>query len=184
MIQGKIPGTYSHAIVVTGARTWDEEQSMRLAFNDVWRVWDGPSAVLRPLLVSGHCPRGADALAERLWRAAGFDVLEVPADWDTYGRRAGFERNQAMVDLALLLSARGSEVFCTAFLDLCGKPRCPRRGDEQLLPSVPGHFSHGTVHCRARALEAGIETIDVFPTALRQPVISGGQWGSAGLTSD
>lgn len=158
---------YSHALLITGARTWSSEEAMRRAFNDAWRIWGGPAVVLRPLLVSGHCPQGADAMAERLWRAAGFDVLEVPADWDAYGHGAGFERNQRMVDLAVSLRTQGSEVLCAAFLDFCRKPHCPRRRAEQLMPSVAGHFSHGTVHCRSRALEAGIGTVDVLPAALR-----------------
>ncbi|MDO4254344.1 MAG: SLOG family protein [Kocuria sp.] len=157
---------YSHALLVTGARTWVNEAAMRGAFNEAWRSW-GPGDVSRPLLISGHCPQGADAMAERLWRAAGFEVLEVPADWDAHGLRAGFERNSEMVRLARSLRERGTAVLCAAFLDLCARGRCPQARRQQLIPSVPGHFSHGTSHCRAEALAAGIRTIDVVPASLR-----------------
>lgn len=94
---------YSHALLVTGARTWDDEAAMRGTFNEAWRSW-GPGEVSRPLLISGHCPQGADAMAERLWRAAGFEVLEVPrrlgrprpARWDRAQQRDGQDRAVAV----------------------------------------------------------------------------------------
>lgn len=157
---------YSHALLITGARTWSDEAAMRSAFNEAWRAWE-PSEVTRPLLISGHCPKGADAMAERLWRAAGFEVLEVPADWDSHGVRAGMERNTEMVKIAQLLRKQGSEVLCAAFLDLCTKQNCPQSRRQQLMPIVAGHFSHGTTHCRSEARSSGIRTIDVLPAALR-----------------
>ena len=68
---------FSHALLVTGSRTWDAAEAMKAALNEAWRAW-GPSAVARPVLLSGHCPKGADAMAERLWRAADFEVIEFP----------------------------------------------------------------------------------------------------------
>ncbi|MFI9629239.1 SLOG family protein [Streptomyces sp. NPDC052042] len=158
-------GPYSHVLLITGARTWNEENAMRTTFNTAWRTW-GPETVTRPLLVSGHCPDGADAMAERLWRGAGFEVQGMAADWGTHGRKAGLVRNVQMVELAVSLRQQGSRVLCAAFLDLCRKPGCRMSHHQQLAPRVPGHFSHGTVHCRAEALSVGIETVDVFPSGL------------------
>ncbi|MDP9904723.1 hypothetical protein [Arthrobacter bambusae] len=120
----------------------------------------------RPLLISGHAAHGADAMAERLWRAESFDVLAVPADWTTHGKRAGFHRNQQMVNLAVNMRMQGSIVRVAAFLDLCRKADCTQRHDEQLMPHTPGHFSHGTMHCRTLAIRAGLETIDVIHSSL------------------
>ncbi|MFF1880227.1 SLOG family protein [Pseudarthrobacter sp. NPDC058196] len=160
-----IEGT-THALLVTGARTWGDEAAMKDAFNSAWRTW-GPSTVTRPLLISGHCPKGADAMAERLWRAAGFQVLEIPADWDKHGVKAGMERNTEMVRLAPSLQEQGIPVLCTAFLDRCTKDRCRQGRRQQLLPAVEGHFSHRTIHCRAKALAAGIQVFDVLQAPLR-----------------
>lgn len=154
--------TYSHVIVVTGARTFEDAPSMKRAFNSAWRRW-GPGKVTRPLLISGRARRGADALAERLWAEAGLPAPELfPADWAGLGWRAGRVRNQQMVDRAVELKAAGAEVLCTAFLDLCVKAGCRDSEKQQLLESVglPGHFSHGTIHCRSAALDAGIEVLD------------------------
>ncbi|MFB7919290.1 SLOG family protein [Streptomyces sp. NPDC056061] len=159
-------GPYSHVLLIAGARSWADERTMRTAFNTTWRSWGGPTGVSRPLLVSGHCPKGADAMAERLWRGAGFDVLEMAADWDTHGHGAGFVRNSQMVEVVVSLREQGSRTMCAAFLDTCRKAGCPQARNQQLAPCIPGHFSHGTVHCRSEALSAGIETIDVFPSLL------------------
>ncbi|MFD7661328.1 SLOG family protein [Streptomyces sp. NPDC059788] len=161
MIAEMVPESFSHVVLVTGSRSWDDEESMRQALNDAWRVW-GSSNITRPVLISGHCPEGADAMVERLWLAAGFEIRAFPADWSAYGKRAGFQRNQEMADAAQVYRDAGAEVLCTAFLDPCRKPGCPKRGQEQLMPHTPGHFSHGTIHCRARARAAGIETADVI----------------------
>lgn len=151
--------TYSHVLLITGARSWTDESTMRASFRDTWVAW-GPPNVTKPLLISGHAARGADAMAERLWRAENFDVLTVPADWTTHGKRAGLERNQRMVDLAVTLRRQGSVVRATAFLDLCRQTVCDQRHNEQLMPHTPGHFSHGTMHCRRLAVRAGLETTD------------------------
>lgn len=94
--------------------------------------------------------------------AHGFEILTVPADWHAHGRRAGFLRNQRMVEIVKGFREQGSAVLCAAFLDLCHKQDCTQRHEEQLMPRTPGHFSHGTMHCRAQGLQAGIETIDVL----------------------
>ncbi|MFE7114096.1 SLOG family protein [Streptomyces sp. NPDC057654] len=165
MIAEMIPEPFSHVVLVTGSRSWNDEQSMCSVFNGAWRDW-GPSSVTRPVLISGHCPAGADAMTESLWRAAGFEILAFPADWSAHGKRAGFQRNQEMVDAADAFREAGAHVLCTAFLDLCRKPGCPQQGQEQLLPHTPGHFSHGAIHCRARARTAGIKTTTVIHPSL------------------
>lgn len=46
-------------------------------------------------IVSGMA-RGADALASDFARQHGVTLYEFPADWNAYGKRAGFLRNEAM----------------------------------------------------------------------------------------
>ncbi|MFJ5725860.1 SLOG family protein [Streptomyces sp. NPDC093149] len=111
MIAEMIPDSFSHVVLVTGSRSWNDERSMRDAFNDAWRSW-GAERVTRPVLLSGHCREGADVMAERLWQAADFEVIAFPADWSTHGRAADFQRNHEMVDAAQVFRDAGAQVLC------------------------------------------------------------------------
>ena len=86
-------------VLVTGSRTWTDEAAIAAALR---QHWDGAA-----VLVSGACPRGADAIAERLWTGWGGQVERHPADWAS-GRDAGMRRNAAMV-------AAGADI-CLAFI--------------------------------------------------------------------
>jgi hypothetical protein len=49
------------------------------------------------VLIHGNA-NGADTMAAQCWATQGFPVRAVPADWETFGRRAGIMRNLAMLD--------------------------------------------------------------------------------------
>jgi len=55
-------------------------------------------------LVSGMA-RGADKLAWEFCRRENVACIEMPADWDRYGKRAGYLRNEAMADISHALIA-------------------------------------------------------------------------------
>lgn len=42
------------------------------------------------------CARGADTLGKQYGISKGYDVIEMPAEWDKYGKSAGYRRNEAM----------------------------------------------------------------------------------------
>jgi hypothetical protein len=115
-----------YRILVTGSRDWDDVG--RLSFHLGLAAGQG-LAVGRPVtVVHGACPRGADRLADRVARAyPGITVEPHPADWEHYGRGAGFRRNHDMVVL-------GADV-CLAFIK---------------------DNSRGASHCAALAEQAGI----------------------------
>jgi hypothetical protein len=71
---------------------------------------------LHPLdhIISGHA-RGADRIAEQAAQARGMSCTIFPAQWEIYGRSAGFERNQQMVNYLLARRQEGSEVRGVAF---------------------------------------------------------------------
>lgn len=49
--------------------------------------------------------RGADMLGHKIFKAAGLPIVEMPADWEGYGKSAGYRRNAemaAIADLALV----------------------------------------------------------------------------------
>ena len=51
------------------------------------------------VIVSGTA-RGADKLGERYARERGYELEAHPADWDKYGKSAGYRRNQEMAEVA------------------------------------------------------------------------------------
>ncbi len=87
-------------VLITGSRGWIDRELIRRALAEFW----DPDTVL----VSGACPRGADAQCEVCWAVWGGRIERHPADWSRYGRSAGFRRNTHMVDL-------GADV-CLAFI--------------------------------------------------------------------
>lgn len=94
-----------YRILITGSRNWPNLQTIHTAIADV--VGDIP-AHQEIVLVSGACPRGADAIGEQWARQYGLTVERHPANWQLNGKRAGFIRNQLMVNL-------GADV-CLAFI--------------------------------------------------------------------
>jgi hypothetical protein len=55
-------------------------------------------------IVSGKA-RGADSLGERYAKERGYNVKEFPAQWDMFGKSAGYRRNAEMADYADALIA-------------------------------------------------------------------------------
>lgn len=44
-------------------------------------------------ICSGGCPQGGDRFAAKLWKKYKIPYLEFPANWNKYGKPAGFMRN-------------------------------------------------------------------------------------------
>lgn len=55
-------------------------------------------------IISGGA-RGADAMAMRYANHRGFELIVMPADWDTHGKSAGYKRNTQMAEAATHLIA-------------------------------------------------------------------------------
>lgn len=87
-------------LLITGSRTWDDRKVIRDSLRTWWEsTGKDPEAVL----VSGACPKGADRICEEIWEHNGLTVERHPAVWrpgGVYNHRAGYDRNEAMVDTA------------------------------------------------------------------------------------
>lgn len=75
-------------VVVCGSRDWSSDPIMR---NRMAELPDGTE------VIHGGA-RGADRMAAKYAYALGFKVRVFKADWDRFGKVAGFLRNQAMLD--------------------------------------------------------------------------------------
>jgi len=88
----------SKVIGIVGSRRRDSEADflkVEAAFIDVYKSGD--------IICSGLCPRGADRFAVVLSKRYETETLWHPAEWEKYGKGAGFKRN--------LYIARDSDVL-------------------------------------------------------------------------
>ena len=89
-------------IIVAGSRGFKNYDLFRdtlmdyLDFMDDKDVVDNPSQVK---FISGTA-KGADTLGEQFAYTYEYDVIRFPADWNTYGKSAGYRRNAEMAKYA------------------------------------------------------------------------------------
>lgn len=141
-------------VLITGSRGWASRPRIERALDmlhlkGVVEVPTVPTAPFGALvgidvLVSGHCPRGADLMAEDWAIQHGVRVEAHPAAW----RSSGVYRPSAGLDRNTLMAELGADV-CLAFAMRCQKPQC--RG-------MKVHGSHGAMHCAGEAQRMGIPT--------------------------
>lgn len=81
-------------LLITGSRDWNDENAIIEQFRLVYARYGSEVT-----LVSGACKNGADALCEKLAAPAGWVIETHPADWNKFGKSAGFKRNAEMVEL-------------------------------------------------------------------------------------
>lgn len=75
--------------LIVGSRSFSDYELFAAKCDLLLRNWGSV------VIVSGGA-RGADALAKRYAMDRGYCYKEFSADWNTYGRRAGYIRNRAM----------------------------------------------------------------------------------------
>jgi hypothetical protein len=73
-------------VLVCGGRDYSDYEKVK-------EVLDG----IRPTEIIHGNARGADTLGGDYARSNGIECREYPADWDAYGRRAGYVRNSQML---------------------------------------------------------------------------------------
>lgn len=116
-------------LLVTGSRDWHDYNCI----DHYLRVfYEAAGSNPASILVHGACPRGADEIAQRIWLFNGLQDEPHPAQWDLYGKKAGFLRNKEMVTL-------GAD-YCLAFIK---------------------NKSRGASHTASLAEQAGIDTMRI-----------------------
>jgi len=73
-------------VLVCGSRNWVDELPIRQCLLS-----------LHPSLVIEGAARGADSLAAKAARSLHIPVREFPAQWEKFGRSAGYRRNLQML---------------------------------------------------------------------------------------
>lgn len=83
-------------LIVAGGRDFAD---YALLSQELLRLAEGTYANQAVSIVSGLA-RGADALGTKFATEVGVQLYEFPAEWDRYGKRAGFIRNLQMGESA------------------------------------------------------------------------------------
>lgn len=87
-------------VIIAGSRTITRLSLVWLAVRDAER----DSSITITELVSGHA-QGVDRLGERYAVEKGIRIKVFEAQWERFGRSAGFRRNRDMVEYAAALIA-------------------------------------------------------------------------------
>ncbi len=86
--------------IIAGSRSITDYQAVLKAVDAAGLLMD-----IIPTVVLSGCARGVDKLGEQVAYSAGWKVELYPADWESYGKRAGYVRNKEMADNADALIA-------------------------------------------------------------------------------
>lgn len=73
--------------VITGSRYWKSKT-----------IIEGALDYFEPSTIIHGGAKGADIIAAEFGKRAGMNVIEVPAEWDKHGKKAGMIRNRLMLD--------------------------------------------------------------------------------------
>lgn len=88
-------------IIIAGSRNFNdykklENTMLEIIENGVFSTIDYDSIKI----ISGTA-RGADRLGEKFAKDHGYEVYRFPANWDLYGKKAGYLRNEEMAKFAM-----------------------------------------------------------------------------------
>ena len=84
-------------IVVAGGRSYTNYEVMATALDHLFSEAIGRRESI--MIVSGAA-KGADLLGERYAAEREYELLRMPAQWDTFGKSAGYKRNVEMANVA------------------------------------------------------------------------------------
>lgn len=89
-------------IAVVGSRNWPDP---KFVYQRLKEAALEAQAIEEPLRIVSGGARGVDTMAANWARAASVDLVEYPADWQRYGRSAGYRRNNDIVNAADIVIA-------------------------------------------------------------------------------
>ena len=112
-------------IGIIGSRTRDTPEDLDLLIEKFKTIYkDGD------WICSGGCPRGGDKFAEQIARKMGIPILIFHANWERYGKAAGFKRNvhiaeksRVLISLKNLDVPGGAEHTCGEFISRGGSEK-------------------------------------------------------------
>lgn len=92
--QSTNPKDYRVRIIVAGTRQWANKRLFHETIVDYLDRFSEPV-----LFISGAAKTGADRYIIDWSKKYQYPCLEMPADWDSYGKGAGYKRNAEMLEV-------------------------------------------------------------------------------------
>lgn len=84
-------------LIIAGTRTFSDPHLMQQALSNYLTKYQ---LYGRQITVISGTAKGADAMGERFAEANNWQVIRMPAQWNRYGRSAGYKRNEEMAKIA------------------------------------------------------------------------------------
>ena len=88
-----------YKLIIAGSRGWTDYQAIINAVRAFYKHFKINAKNNPPVIISGTA-RGADQLGEKLAKQFNLELIRMPAQWDTYGKSAGYKRNEEMAKIA------------------------------------------------------------------------------------
>lgn len=88
----------SYKIIVAGGRDFADYEKLKQKLNYLFQ--NEPYCFTDDIEIVSGTARGADQLGERYAQECHMPIKRFPADWDLYGKRAGYIRNEQMAKYA------------------------------------------------------------------------------------
>jgi hypothetical protein len=97
-------------IIIAGSREFNDYKLLNNSMQDILGDRNFPECeAVR--IISGTA-RGADQLGEKFAKEKGLQLTRMAADWDTYGKRAGYIRNEQMAKFSVEDGNSGMLIAC------------------------------------------------------------------------
>jgi hypothetical protein len=87
-------------VIVAGGRDFNDYPSLKKHLDHALR-----NRISEGITIVSGAARGADSLGEKYAKEKGYEIDSHPADWDQYGKSAGYIRNKEMAQTADALMA-------------------------------------------------------------------------------
>ena len=87
-------------IGIIGTRRRDEKSDYQLVSEAFWKIYEEGD-----IICSGGCGAGGDKFAKWIHEGFAIPYLEFPAQWEKYGKSAGFKRNTDIAKFSTVLIA-------------------------------------------------------------------------------
>ena len=87
-------------VIIAGSREFDDFSMLMNKCTDILSSIANTNNDINKVRIVSGTARGADQLGEQYARACKYEVIQFPADWNRYGKSAGYIRNKAMAEYA------------------------------------------------------------------------------------